>query len=105
MREGDRLLLISTEGGREYCFAFGFYGYAESIIEPGAERYIALGIADSREDEFGNILYRLELLFPELPNTRRITLSLGADFVMSVKMTEIPDERIAAIRSVSLSGR
>lgn len=94
-KHADLLRLISSEGGVEHTLDFGFYSYIENVIEPSGERYIALCLADARENESGNIEYRLEILFPELPNTRRMLLYLSEDLILTLKMTEIPDSKIA----------
>ena len=94
-REREILRLTSTEGGVAYTLNFGFYEYEYNVLELCGEKYIVLCIADSSEEGDGNIAYRLELIFPELPNTRRITLSLNEELLLNIKMTEIPDSRIA----------
>ena len=89
-KNGEELQLISTEGGREYVYNIGFYGYAFSSIDYLGEKYVvgAMAAADSPDSR------RIEFIFPELPNTRRITLTESYEGVMTVSMTEIPDSKI-----------
>lgn len=94
-RNRELLRLVSTEGSEDYTIDFGFYSYKENVLFVDGEKYIALGLADTAEDEGGNIIYRLEVIFPELPNTRRILLSREEGLTLKIKMTEIPDAKIA----------
>ena len=94
-KKGEILTLISREGGVDYAIDFGFYSPAMTVLEPCGEKYLVLGIADTAEDGLGRLIYRMELIFPELPNTRRIFLTLSEEYFLSVKMTEIPDEKFA----------
>ncbi len=94
-KKANLLRLTSTEGGTDYNIDFGFYDYVYNVLEVSGEKYMLFALADSTEDGEGNILYRLELLFPELPNTRRIILSLNEKLILNIKMTEIPDSKIA----------
>ena len=93
-RRGELLSLTSVEGGKAYTLNFGFYDYEYNLLTLNGEKYAVLAIADCGEGGDGDLFYRLELLFPELPNTRRIILSLGEKLILNVKMTEIPDSRI-----------
>ena len=94
LKKDDRLRLISCEGGVSYSIDFGFYKPETSVITYSGEKYLISALADAEEDESGNIEYRLELIFPELPNTRRITLIPKKDGELTVCLSEIPDKKI-----------
>ena len=95
-REGERLFFTSVEGACEIKIELGFYSYKESVIDLCGEHYLVRAIAEAVEDSHGDISYKIELIFPELPNTRRITLSRTPLGTLNVAMREIPDQRIAA---------
>ncbi len=91
----DELLRLTiTEGGESYSIDFGFYEYVNGTITPGGEKYAVSAMASATESELGEIEYNLELIFPEMPNTRRIVLTLSEHLSLSVSMTEIPDEKV-----------
>ena len=93
-REGDALFLYVTEGKNEYSIRLGIYGYEESIIDLNGEKYILNSAIESTEEE-SVITYKVEIVFPELPNTRRFTLTLSDEGRLDVKMSELPDNAIA----------
>ena len=43
------------------------------------------------------MLYKLELLFPELPNTRMIKLSFMEDGSLLMRMSELPNQKISDV--------
>lgn len=88
------LALISKEGGGELAVPLGIYASIESSIEMSGEKYAVSALAGASEDAAGEITYKIELIFPELPNTRRITMTLSSLGRLTVKMNEMPDERI-----------
>ncbi len=93
-RQGSALLMTVREGNAEHKLLFGYYSALHSVILTGGEAYHAIGTVDTAEDEGGNISFRLELVFPELPNTRRIIVSRSPEGHLTVSLREIPDERI-----------
>ena len=93
-KNGNYLHLCSREGEEKIEIDFGFYSQVRNVVSFSGERYIINAVADSVEDADGDVVYKLELIFPELPNTRRITLSISDGGKLNVKMREIPDERI-----------
>jgi hypothetical protein len=46
------------------------------------------------EDEDRNMLFKVELLFPELPNTRMLKLSFIEDGRLLLRMSELPNHRV-----------
>ena len=93
-RRGELLRLGIHEGENYYNLDIGFYEFITNTVDFCGEKYVILACARESEDGRGGIEYKLELIFPELPNTRRITLSLSPDERLYVKMTEIPDKKI-----------
>ena len=94
-REDDRLFFLYTECGHTYRFEVGFSDFKESVLEIRGERYLVKVIGEAMEDEDRNMLYKLELLFPELPNTRMLKISFGDEGRLIFRMSELPNHRIA----------
>ena len=103
-RERDGIFLVYTEGGVPYRLEIGFEDFKESVIDLRGEKYIVKVIGEVMEDEDRNILYKLELLFPELPNTRMIKLSFTDDDKLLVRMSEMPNEKIAEVFLKEMNG-
>lgn len=95
-RTGERLYLSVTEGDTEYEYKIGFYDYLFTDLDFCGEKYTVGAIANARQDESGEYTYDFEFIFPELPNTRTLSLKLNANGTLTVRMSEIPDSKIAA---------
>ena len=96
-RDGDSIFFVYTESGVSYRLEIGFSDFKETVIDQHGEKYIVRVMGEAMEDEDRNMLYKLELLFPELPNTRMIKLSFTDDDQLLVRMSEIPNEKIADV--------
>ena len=96
-REGDSMYFVYTESGITYRLEIGFSDFKETVIDLNGEKYLVRVMGEAMEDEDRNMIYKLELLFPELPNTRRIKLSFTDDDQLLVRMSEIPGEQIANV--------
>ncbi len=94
-RAGAHLFFTSKEGGVDHRFEIGFYGYKETVLDFGGEKYIVRAIGDTVEDENHHIFYKIELIFPEMPNSRKIRITVSDDGRMVVRMTEMPNHKIA----------
>ena len=95
-RDGERLFLYVSEGEQEYPIELGMYGYKESIVDYNGEKYILNSAIQAREEtDTANAVYDIEIVFSELPNTRRMTLIIDPNGKMTVEMSEIPDNAIA----------
>ena len=107
-REGDTLSVTFLEGGVSYSFEVGFCDFKESVLEVHGERYRVKVMGEAMEDEDRNMLYKLEFLFPELPNTRRMKFSFDYDGALVLRLSEMPNERIADVfarEAMATSGR
>ena len=94
-RNGEKLFLEVTEGELSYEYELGLYGYAFTDLDFCGEKYTVGALASAREDERGEFSYDLEFIFPELPNTRSITVKLASNGMLTVRMSEIPDSKVA----------
>ncbi len=93
-REEEELIFVSHEGGVGYELPIGLYDYAESIVDFDGEHYIVRAFGEAMEDEDRNPVYKIELLFPELPNTRMIKITKTPTGIR-VRMSENPNHKIA----------
>ena len=89
------LVFSFVESGIGYDVDVGFYEYKESVADFRGEKYILCALGEAREHHNGSVEYRIEILFPELPNSRTIRIfNLTRDSI-SIEFTETPNSRIA----------
>ncbi|MBQ8880204.1 MAG: serine hydrolase [Clostridia bacterium] len=93
-RVGESLIMSVTEGGCVYTFEIGLYGYSETVLDFRGERYIVKAMGEAYLGKSGRIEYKLELVFPELPNTRMIRLEEQDDGSALVSFCEMPDGEV-----------
>lgn len=103
-RDGESIFFVYTEDGVTYRLEVGFSEFKETVIDFNGEKYTVRVIGEAMEDEDRNILYKLELLFPELPNTRMIKFSFTEEDKLLVRMYEMPNEKIAEVFLRELNG-
>ena len=89
------VFLSSVELASSINIRLGINSYTENEIDVLGEKYRVVAGVSAEYTPSGDIIYKFELLFPELPNSRRMTLELNELGRLSVKMTEMPDERLA----------
>ena len=104
LREGESIFFVYTEGGVTYKLEMGFSDFKENVIDVNGESYIVRVMGEAMEDEDRNMLYKIELLYPELPNTIMIKLSFTEEDKLLVRFSEIPNERIANAFLKELNG-
>ena len=89
------IVVTSFEGGMPYKFRAGLYGYEESIVNFRGEKYMISALAACETDREGRECFKIELVFPELPNTRTLIFTPLPNAKMSLKMLETPNQRLA----------
>ncbi len=94
-RDGERLFLTSREGGVDYRFEVGIYRYETSILNVNGEKYIIRALGEFEENEDKHKTYKVDIIFPEMPNSRKMKFSFGEDGRLLMRMTEIPNDKIA----------
>ncbi len=94
-RSGDSLYLISTEGGTKYRIEVGLYGFRDNVINFNGEVYIIRARGAYGENEDGYSIYDIELVLPEMPNSRRLRFSFGEDGKVIMRLWENPNDKIA----------
>ena len=101
-REGESIYFIWSEGSVRYRVEVGFYDFKETVIDLRGEKYIVRVMGEAMEDEDRNMLFKLELLFPEMPNSRQIKLSFLGEDELLMRMSETPNEKIADVYMTEL---
>ncbi|MBQ8528273.1 MAG: serine hydrolase [Clostridia bacterium] len=92
-RVGESLIFSFREGGESYAVEAGLYEYKTTVLDFRGERYIVSVMAEALINKFGDEEYRLEFLFPEMPNTRMIRMYF-TDEGLQVEFSEVPNNRI-----------
>lgn len=86
-REG---VLTVTEGERSYRLPFACGAYRYTTIRYGEEPYIVGTLCQLTENEDGDIVLRFHLVFPELPNSRRIAIHCLGEGQAAILLSETP---------------
>lgn len=94
-RRGEELIFICAEGGITREFTVGIYGFKTHTVTYGGETYIVNVLGEAMEDEDRNPVFKLEFVFPELPNSRLIKFTLHQGGRILARMSETPNEKIA----------
>jgi len=102
-RDGERIFFIFTEGGESFRLEVGFYDFKTTVLDYHGERYIVSVIGEAMEDEDRNMLFKLELLMPEMPNTRMIKFSFLEEGQLYMRMGETPNHKVADMFFNSMS--
>ena len=102
------LHLRSNEATVSIDITFGLFSHVRGEIDVLGEKYSIMAMAEAEHTPSGDVIYKLEIIFPELPNSRRMTLERTELGRLHVRMYEMPDERItdAFVDAIpTLSGR
>ena len=93
LREGSGLLFRFSTPFSLIKIRAGLGEYAENVLELDSELYRVKAAAGTCIQ--GDItLFRLELVFPELPNARYITIRKSGDGVIELELKETPDAEV-----------
>ncbi|MBE6644643.1 MAG: serine hydrolase [Ruminococcaceae bacterium] len=94
-REGEKLFFTSREGGIDYRLEVGLYEYRSTVLNFNGEKYLIRAMGESAENEDRHKSYKIDIILPEMPNSRKIKFSFGDDGRLLMRMTEIPNDKIA----------
>lgn len=95
-RDGKHLYFTSREGGTDYTLEVGLYEYKETVLDFGGEPYIVRALGVAIRDEDYQPVFKIELVFPELPNRRAMKFSFLREGELLIRMDEMPNQRIAS---------
>ena len=94
-REYENFYLTVCEGEGSYEYKIGIYDYEFTDVDYCGEKYRVGALACLDHDLPDGSAYNIEFIFPELPNSRMISIFLSPTGVLNVKMNENPDSKIA----------
>ena len=94
MRAGDSLIFSFRESGADFSVEVGLYEYKTTVLDFRGEKYIVSVIGEALIAADGTEEYRIEFLFPEMPNTRMIKLVRGEGAEVKVFLSETPNNKI-----------
>lgn len=96
LREGERLFMQLKGPVGEHKLQIGLYGYAETLMNFGGELYRMRTLGGVVRGAEGQPVYRIEMIFPELPNSRVIELTVIDGDRVKLNLYETPNEQIIA---------
>ena len=94
-RGEDTILLTVREESGVYTVKVGLYGYENTVIDYNGEKYLISAACERGIGEMSEDVFKIELIFPEMPNSRLITLRRDVDGTLIIKMTENPNQKLA----------
>ena len=94
-RLGDGLYMRLCEGGVDYRIEVGIYEHKYSVLNFRGEKYMVGVLGEALTDKGRYPSFKIEFIFPELPNTRRIRLSVVDEDRILVRFSETPDAALA----------
>ncbi len=93
-REGEELYLTVTESSAEYKMTVGLYGYEETVLDFRGEKYTAKIMGEATRSPTGEREFRIEILYPELPNTRMLKITVPHEDKIRLELSELPNSRV-----------
>lgn len=91
-KEGSRVLLDYTESGVLRTLPIGFSDFEYGEVDYCGDRYLVGLMGGERVTEEGSVIYRIRMIFPELPYERLLELERLEGGSVRLSMTESPDE-------------
>lgn len=92
-----------TEEKMQLTLPIGFREPRRTVIDARGEKYIVLVKGSLTQYEAGRILLRLELSFPETPNTRTVELFLDGNGELRMELSEMPNRHALTSMLAELS--
>lgn len=94
-RRGNELYLSFTESGVTHTLAVGLYEYKGTVLDFRGEKYIVRCMGEALAGRDGEFEYRIEMVFPELPNARMLRIIREGSDRLVLELLEIPNNKIA----------
>ena len=90
-REGEHLYLIVKEREEIHKLEVGLYEYKDTVLDFRGEKYMVKAIGEAEKNPDGSLAFRVELLYPELPNTLMMRFKKSLCDRIAVNIAEIPN--------------
>ncbi len=94
-RRDNELYLNFRESGVDHTVPVGLYEYRGAVLDFRGEKYIVRCMGEALTSADGGFEYRIEMVFPELPNTRMLRITRPDSDRIVMEFFEIPNNRIA----------
>ena len=104
-RRENELYLSFSESGVRHTLSVGLYEYKTGVLDFRGERYIVKCMGEAASLADGGVEYRIDILFPELPNTRMLRITRPAADRILLELFELPNDRIVENLLSKLSER
>ena len=91
---GQSLAIKFREAGVDYRIGVGIFDFVTTVLDFRGEKYVVSAIGEAIEDEDRNPVFKIELIFPELPNTRMIKITEKDNGKILIRMEENPTRRV-----------
>lgn len=93
-REGDELYLTVKERDEIHKIEIGLYEYKTTVVDFRGEKYIIKAVGEAESNPDGSVAYRVELIYPELPNTLMMRFKKTLPDRIAVSISEIPNSGV-----------
>ncbi len=93
-RRNSELYLTFVESGVKHILTVGLYEPRGAVLDFRGEKYIVKCMGEAILLADGTAEYRIELIFPELPNTRMLKITAMNDDRIRLELFETPNNKI-----------
>ena len=93
-RRDEDLYLSFVESGVKHTLPVGIYEPLGSVLDFRGEKYIVKCMGEAISLPGGRVEYRIELIFPELPNTRMLKITREGEETIRLELFENPNNKI-----------
>ena len=93
-REGEDLYLTVKEREEIHRVEIGLYEYKTTVLDFRGEKYIVKAMGEAESGPDGSLAYRVELVYPELPNTLMMRFRKTLPDRIAVSISEIPNSGV-----------
>ena len=93
-REGEDLYLTVSGRDEEHRVQIGLYEHKATVLDLRGEKYIVKALGEAEHNPDGSLAYRIELIYPELPNTLMLRFRKSLPDRIAVSINEIPNSGV-----------
>lgn len=93
-REGEELYLTVFERDEEHKIQIGLYEYKTTVADFRGEKYTIKALGEAEHNPDGSQAFRIELIYPELPNTLMLRIRKSLPDRIAVSINEIPNSGV-----------
>ena len=94
LREDDKLFMTVREGDEEHRLEVGLYEYKTTVLDFRGEKYLVSAMGEAERNPDDSLAFRVELVYPELPNTLMMRFLQHQPDRVELQITEIPNSGV-----------